>query len=253
MQWATIYGEYHLAVTYCEPSSGPGETIQLLTHGLGFDREYWDYPYNNYDYSYVEEAVESFGYSTLTWDRLGVGESSHDEPINTIQAFLEIAALKELTEQLRNGDLPGLPCRYEKVVHVGHGYGSILTYALTQMYPIASDGIILTGFSHNTRYMSLFALALNIVPANTLPGAESYPPGYLAVGTEEAIHIGFFGPGQVDSSILGNIAQRPIPFTIGELLTASGLTQAKNAFVGPVLIVTGGMLAWPTLLYIMAY
>jgi hypothetical protein len=54
---------------------------------------------------YVYAAVDQAGYSTLSWDRLGTGQSSHGDPINEIQASLEVAALYALTEKLRAGTM----------------------------------------------------------------------------------------------------------------------------------------------------
>lgn len=34
----TVSGDYEIAATYCEPDTGPGKVLQLLTHGIGFDR-----------------------------------------------------------------------------------------------------------------------------------------------------------------------------------------------------------------------
>ncbi|KAJ3482976.1 hypothetical protein NLG97_g7426 [Lecanicillium saksenae] len=70
-----IKKDYTLAATICHPKSGPSDTLQILTHGVGFDRSYWDYPFANYNYSYVAHALEA-GHSTLSWDRLGIAESS---------------------------------------------------------------------------------------------------------------------------------------------------------------------------------
>ena len=80
---------------------------------------YWDIPYNNFNYSYVDVAVDLYKYNTLAIDRLGIGLSSHGEPLNEIQASLEVAALAELTLLLRNGSLPGVPTAFNKVAHVG--------------------------------------------------------------------------------------------------------------------------------------
>ncbi len=73
--YATVSGMYDLAVTYCAPDQGHGKTLQILTHGIGFDRSYWDLSFNNYSYSYVETAVDRYGFSTLSRDRLGIGMS----------------------------------------------------------------------------------------------------------------------------------------------------------------------------------
>jgi len=132
LQYATVSGHYNLAATYCQPDKGPANTVQLLTHGIGFDRTYWDLSFNNYNYSYVCEAVDEYGYSTFSWDRLGVGMSSHGEPVNEIQAWLEIAALKALTDGLRAGSIHGVPKAFEKVLHVGHSFGS--EYVISPAY-----------------------------------------------------------------------------------------------------------------------
>ena len=80
---------------------------------------YWDLSYNNFNYSYVDVATDTYGYSTLAYDRLGIGNSSHGEPLNEIQAFLEVAALAELTLMLRNGTFPGVKQTFDKITHVG--------------------------------------------------------------------------------------------------------------------------------------
>lgn len=82
-------------------------------------RRYWDSSYNNFNYSYVNYATDCAKYCTLNYDRLGIGNSSHGEPLNEIQSFLEIAALAELTTMLRTGTFPGVSQSFGKVVHVG--------------------------------------------------------------------------------------------------------------------------------------
>ena len=79
---------------------------------------YWDLPYDNYNYSYVDVALQS-GYSTFFYDRLGIGQSSHGEPRNEIQAPLEIAALASLTNMLRNGTVSQISDKFIKIFHVG--------------------------------------------------------------------------------------------------------------------------------------
>ena len=86
---------------------------------LKFPASYWDLSYNNFNYSYVDVATDTYKYCTLSYDRLGIGNSSHGEPLNEIQAFLEIAALAELTMMLRNGTFPGVNQTFGKITHVG--------------------------------------------------------------------------------------------------------------------------------------
>ncbi|KAF5122283.1 hypothetical protein E5D57_012759 [Metarhizium anisopliae] len=98
--YKTIQANYNLAATYCTPESGHGKSLQVLTHGVGINRYYWDFSYNNYNYSYVDRALAQ-GYSTLIYDRLGIGESSRGDPIQELQASLEVSALHQLTKMLR--------------------------------------------------------------------------------------------------------------------------------------------------------
>jgi hypothetical protein len=79
--YQTLTGTYNISAQYCVPDNGSSGTIQVLTHGIGFDKTYWDLEYNNYNYSYVNVALAA-GYSTLAIDRLGIGNSTHGDPFN---------------------------------------------------------------------------------------------------------------------------------------------------------------------------
>jgi pimeloyl-ACP methyl ester carboxylesterase len=170
--YTTITGTYNISARYCVPSpsnstanstlSRNGTTLQFLTHGIGFDKTYWDIPYDNLSYTNV--AVDQYGYSTLAIDRLGTGESSHADPIQVIQASAELQAIYGLTMMLRNGSISGIP-RPSKIVHVGHSFGSILSYSLAATYPSASDGLILTGFSTDMSSLPATIANFNIQPA----------------------------------------------------------------------------------------
>ena len=156
-QYQTVSGSYKLATTFCAPDHGTPNVVQLLTHGIGFDRSYWDVPFNNFNYSYTNEAVDEYGFATFSHDRLGIGMSSQGEPVNEIQVQLEVSALKALTDMLRAGKIQGVP-KFEKVLHVGHSFGSVQSYALTSQYPGISDGLGLTGFGQNGTFLPFFQL-----------------------------------------------------------------------------------------------
>jgi len=236
--YQTVSGNYSIAATYCQPDSGPSNVLQVLTHGIGFDRSYWDLSYNNYNYSYSGAAVDQYGYSTFSWDRLGIGMSSHGEPVNEIQALLEVDALRALTTMLRNGEVSGISKSFNTVVHVGHSFGSEHTYALTAMYPNISDGIALTGFSQNGSFVPFFELGGNFVDAPTA-GLTNYTHGYFAAGNPTGVQINFFAPNQFDPAILQLAYTTGQPVTVGELLTIGGEAGSVNNFCGPTLIITG--------------
>ncbi|KEF52825.1 uncharacterized protein A1O9_11242 [Exophiala aquamarina CBS 119918] len=240
--YATVSGDYELAATFCTPDKGPGKTLQILTHGVGFDRGYWDIPFNNYNYSYVETAVDQYGCATLSWDRLGIAMSEHGEPVDEIQSFLEIAALKAVTRLARTQKLPGEAQgrHFDKIVHVGHSFGSIQSYALARDEPALSDGLILTGFSANGTFLPFFQLGGNFVSVTSVPAAASqYVAGYLAAGNPSALQTNFFAPGAFDPASLDFAYKTGQPVTVGELFTIAGAAGGVNKFPGPVLVITG--------------
>ncbi|KAF3760561.1 alpha/beta-hydrolase [Cryphonectria parasitica EP155] len=237
--YADVGGQYTITATYCEPDNGPSGTVQLLTHGIGFDRSYWDLPVNNFNYSYVAQA-NAAGYSTFSYDRLGIGMSSRGEPVNEIQSSLEIAALYELTVRLRAGSIKGVGCGFDKVVHVGHSFGSIQSYSLTVLYPHASDGLVLTGFTQAANFVPYFNLGGNFVLATEVPALSSYPVGYFAAGDISGVQTNFFAPGMFDPELLNLAYTTGEPVTPGELLTIGAQTSSVNPTTAPVLIITGG-------------
>ncbi|KAK4697584.1 hypothetical protein P7C71_g514, partial [Lecanoromycetidae sp. Uapishka_2] len=158
----TITGEYTISAVYCQPAVASAvPAIQLLTHGIGFDKSYWDLPFDNCNYSYVDVAVDQYGFSTLAIDRFGIGASSSADPLNIVQVPTELSALYEVTMMLRRGTLPHVPHVFSKVVHVGHSFGSILSFNLAAAYPDASDGLILTGFAPNASFVATTFAAFN--------------------------------------------------------------------------------------------
>ena len=232
-------------------------------------------PYKNYNYSYVDVATDEYKYYTMSYDRLGIGMSSHGEPLNEIQAPLEIAALYELTQKLRSGTFPGVTRAFKKVVHVGHSFGSGQTYAMVNMYPGSSDGIVLTGFSMNSTFTPLFYAGANFVTARDnqplrfgpvngtvaqsflnmyagplvdylapidltlLPTPQNLPSGYVISSNMEAAKFLFLKPQFYETTILDLAERTKQPVTYGELLTL-GSVPMKNNYAGPVMVLTGG-------------
>lgn len=150
-----------------------------------------------------------------------------------------------------------------------HSFGSAQTYALVNMYPTISDGIVLTGFSMNATFVGYFGAGANFEQANlnqpfrfgsiasstvesvlnmygltdyvaglsASPGL-GYPAGYLTnanIGANQYLFFlpGFFDPGAL---LVGENTKQPV--TVGELLTLTSLPM-MNAYAGPVLIITG--------------
>jgi pimeloyl-ACP methyl ester carboxylesterase len=147
-----------------------------------------------------------------------------------------------LTEKLRASTIPQLANKsFGKIVHIGHSFGSILSYSLVEEDPTISDGVILTGFTQYPNFLPYFLVGSAFVQANTLGPLSDYADGYFAPAVESSLQINFFAPGAFDHEILEVAYETGQPVTVGELLTLGTNSGNPNSFAGPVLVITGGM------------
>lgn len=241
--YQTIDSTYEISVKFCRPDAGYGAapTVQFLTHGIGFDKSYWDLPYDSCKYSYIDVAVDQYGFSTLSIDRLGVGNSSIADPLSIIQVPAELSAIYEITKMLRQGSLPNVPQAFSKIVHVGHSLGSILTYNLAAMHPTASDGLVLTAFTFDSAYIgATFKAWASKLARNNQPKRFGHlPTGYLTWANASSNAETFLDPGFFDPGILDFSEATKQPFTTGEILTLGGSPPSAPEFKGPVQVLVG--------------
>ena len=101
----TTSGTFKIHAQLCVPkSSKKKDILQIATHGVHYDSRYWDSKYQPEKYSYVDATLKA-GYSILTYDRLGTGQSDHPDAYDVVQAPLELEILRQLTLMARNGTL----------------------------------------------------------------------------------------------------------------------------------------------------
>ena len=151
-----------------------------MTHGLNFNRNYWDSDYQPERYSFVDAAIAE-GYSVFYYDRLGVGKSqksvfSHPHPHPALQTLklaqhqrnseliivsvtcrvsgylnqnaIQTALGVAITKAVKAGKYTGSIGKPEKLVLVGHSYGSGISAQIASAEPELVDGLILTGLLH---------------------------------------------------------------------------------------------------------
>jgi pimeloyl-ACP methyl ester carboxylesterase len=63
---------------------------------------------------------------------------------------------------LRRGEIPEVGRSFDKVIHVGHSFGSVQSYWLSALYPDNTDGIILTGYSVASQFLSYIVAGWNL-------------------------------------------------------------------------------------------
>jgi pimeloyl-ACP methyl ester carboxylesterase len=225
---------YTIGATYCAPSNRTKGIVQFLTHGIGFERSYWNLDGElNY-----QAAATAAGYATFFYDRIGTGLSSHPDPYTIVQVPTELAILVELTKLLKDGKIsPKIP-KPKKVVHVGHSYGSMLTNGLVASFPDLSDGIILTGFSHVYTYQRWFAISTGFHLARENQPAKfgNLSTGYLTWGDLYYNQYSFLKYPYFDVSVLQKAEAGKQTFTVGQLLTFILAPVLSPGFAKPVLV-----------------
>ena len=119
-----------------------GKTLQVLLSGSGYGTIYWDFPYQADTYSYARAALRA-GYVTFNFYRLGMGES--DRPLGFfLNVDNQAYVLAQIVGALRREQ------EFKAIVTVGHSFGSVIAIAHALANPGDVDGIVLTGFAHNT-------------------------------------------------------------------------------------------------------
>ncbi|KAI1622053.1 Alpha/Beta hydrolase protein [Exophiala viscosa] len=240
---STLTTTFNISAEYCTPAKpGPkASTLQILTHGLGFNRTYWDFYLpsapNNAQYSYINTATGA-GYSTLSWNRLGHPPTTVANPYTQIQAPVELAVLAGLTTLVRAGNVTQVPVP-QKVIHVGHSWGSILSNALAATAPTLSDGVVLTGYSHQVIFNALFIASTGLRFINQNQPARfpnsTYSTGFLTWPDKYANQYSFLEYPYFDDNVLNYGESGKWPFTLGEFLSAALVPLQAPSFKGPVL------------------
>ena len=248
----TIDDTFHISARLCVPANGSKKNhLQIATHGLLFDKRYWDVSIDPAQYSYVTAALNA-GYSILTYDRLTTGKSDKPDAYTAAQAPVELEILRVITEMARSGELLSHikasidSPTFSKIIHVGHSYGSILTAALLATNGSLSDAAVLTGFfSSSVAHTGLTTegSAFQFAAENDPERFADRPSGYIVCDAASAIQTGFFsakrdlktGIGGFDAALLEYGSNTKQPVTVGEWLSSTSLPLGPAPlFKGPI-------------------
>ena len=202
---------------------------------------YWNFPYGNGYYSYVDAATAT-GYATFDIDRIGDGNSSHPSS-SELDLTAGAVALHDAVTALRTGGVGGHP--FQHVIMVGHSIGSVEAWIEAARYHDV-DAVIITGALHAIS-PSVPALAENdIYPAVDDPkfAGSGLDPGYLTTrpGTREAL---FYDPATADPAVVATDEADKDTSTAGELdgllsLESEAASQQPSTQITvPVLVVVG--------------
>ncbi|KAG0650370.1 hypothetical protein D0Z07_3385 [Hyphodiscus hymeniophilus] len=239
----TVAARYNIGATFCTPELGgkKSETVLLLTHGSMQGREfvpYWNPTFNGSDrYNFVQHALNT-GYSVFLYDRIGNGQSSRPDPISEVQYQPQVEILSTLANLVKDKQSPyTLGVKVNKIVHVGHSFGSFIVLSSTINSPVGLiDGVILTGFSGVFTWLGLFTTGGQArVAALSQPSKwGSLLHGYLTPVDIYALSYGGFKSPYFDHDVAQSLFDQQYPVAIGEQLTAGTTVLNLSAIQVPV-------------------
>ena len=220
---------------YCSPPVGVKQigVLQLLVHGITYTKDLWSGFGLSDEYDW-EHFATSKGYHTLAIDRLGHGQSTKPEPLAVTQGPAHVSVLHELIQQIRSGSHPEI-VEPEKLVYIGHSYGSAMGNRLSFAHPADVDVYVLTGYS-DTVNVPVDALDLDPAAA-VLPRFAGLPLGYFTFESQSA-RTRVFYDGPFDPAVAAHDFEVQDTVSVGELFSP-GLDRVVTSFTGPVFLITG--------------
>ncbi|KAE9375040.1 alpha/beta-hydrolase [Stipitochalara longipes BDJ] len=233
---------YQISATFCTPknSTSKNNIVLLLTHGVNFDRRYWDPSISPEKYSFVDWAITK-GYSVFFYDRLGVGKSSVVSGFVN-QASIQEAILTELATAVKSGNYTGSTGKPKSLVLVGHSFGSAVTNSVVRDSPTLADGLILTGFNFNgsaNRGASTFETFAPRIASGQDPKWKALDNGYLALIDIFANVNVFFKAPDYDVNVVEYAQSIQQPFGINEVISSGAINTTTTAFKGPTMLISG--------------
>ncbi|CAF1486278.1 unnamed protein product [Adineta steineri] len=143
------------------------QTIHLTISGFTYDHTYWDFPYQPYNYSYINYVIENSNenIAVLNFDRFGVGLSGKPLFASTITGDVHAFVIYQLMEKLSQGYYHNIS--FPKIVLVGHALGTeiALIVASNNVYNQYVCGVIATGFLHLINPPSFASFFASLYPA----------------------------------------------------------------------------------------
>ncbi len=228
---------YNIVGWICGKGNLSDKTVQILIHGLTYDHNYWGFPYQEPNYSYLQSAINA-GYAVLNIDRIGSGLSDHpnDSKVDLISGAYTI---HQIIDYLRSGKLGNI--QFKKIVLVGHSAGSGIAILEASTYQDV-DGIILSGYAHILNPAAAPLIATDFYPADLDPkfANNNYSVGYITTkpGTREQL---FYDASNVDPNLINLDEQLKQTGTVEELaqLPLTLLPNVSESIHFPVLIGDG--------------
>ncbi|KAF8861502.1 alpha/beta-hydrolase [Acephala macrosclerotiorum] len=222
--------------TFRAPTNGEASTVLIATHGLGFDRTYWDPSIQPEKYSFVDFAIAK-SYSVFFYDRLGLSDSSEISGYQT-QVSLQVAVLTQLITLTRAGHFSIPPT---SIILLGHSFGSTVSNAVLATHPTLVDGVILTGIGYHIpdTSVSFEAWQPRLARLQSPERWRQLDGGWVSwVDVWSNVNTFFKAP-FYDQKVVEWAEAHKQPFSLMEVISLSITDVHSPKFTGPVLVMSG--------------
>lgn len=131
--------------------------------------------------------------------------------------------------------------KWNKIVGIGHSYGSVQTQAVSAATPELYDAVILQGFSANATFLpryleaAAYSIARDVLPDHL----SNKPTTWLATGSIASDQQGFFYFPYYSQASFDLARKTEQPVTLGSLFTVGVSAMPAPGFSKPVQVVTG--------------
>jgi hypothetical protein len=114
----TVSDTFTINGVYCKPLLVKHNTLQLLVHGITYDKTYWSGLGVGNLYNYQAFASLN-GYATLAIDRLGHGANpQRPDPFTVVQAPVHVEIIHQLIHTIRSTSVNPLGRKFSKIAYV---------------------------------------------------------------------------------------------------------------------------------------
>ncbi|KAF5334008.1 hypothetical protein D9611_015102 [Ephemerocybe angulata] len=221
----TIKATYKIWTSLCIPNNqDAAKTVELAVHG-------W------LQVNYVEAALKA-GHAILIYDRLGTGQSDKPDGIAEVQVAAQVEIAGELAKYLRAKPRGN---QFDRVIGVGHSFGSAQLVGLARKYGNVLNATVLTGFTTFVGGTGTAAAAFGwtIASVQNPKRFSSLPSSYIiSEGISNSQNV-FFRFGGYDPAVLQAAENTKATSTIGEILNLFGSLSPVTDYTNPIFIVTG--------------
>lgn len=229
--------DQHISGTLCTPT-GATQTTQLdvLVHGITYDRSYWDSRFDSGKYSYVDRTLQQ-GRATFAFDRIGSGQSSRPLGLQVTlasNAYTTHQAIQWLKANRHFSDIS----------LIGHSFGSGVAIEESATYDDVNR-VVDTGLLHTVNAPGALKLIVAFTPAALDPAFAGKITDLTYLTTRAGTRNVFYNTATANPALItydeahkGVVSDREVTDIVAAVALPPALNKSTRVRV-PVLTIMG--------------